>query len=151
MSAREHWRAQLAVRWERAMSGNKFGPFLSRMRRYIGLDTASLQHHVSYITYNLRYNLYYASSAPLAAFHFQDSFTSSMLSLAFLTASAVLGNAAAKEASTLNQLDTARIPQAAQRVEFGIEGDRTAFKFKFADPVSFEQVVPDYAQMLRVQ
>ena len=34
-----------------------------------------------------------------------------------------------------NQLETARLTQAAQRVEFGVEGDASAFKFAFADPV----------------
>ena len=34
-----------------------------------------------------------------------------------------------------NQLETARLPQAAQRLEFGVEGDASAFKFAFADPV----------------
>jgi len=58
-----------------------------------------------------------------------------MLSVAILTASAVLGGASAKEYGTLNQLETARIPQAAQRAEFGVEGHDSAFKFKFSDPV----------------
>ena len=34
-----------------------------------------------------------------------------------------------------NQLETARLTQAAQRVEFGVEGDASAFKFSFSDPV----------------
>ena len=34
-----------------------------------------------------------------------------------------------------NQLETARLTQAAQRVEFGVEGEASAFKFAFADPV----------------
>ena len=34
-----------------------------------------------------------------------------------------------------NQLETARLTQAAQRVEFGVEGPESAFKFAFADPV----------------
>ena len=34
-----------------------------------------------------------------------------------------------------DQLETARLPQAAQRLEFGVEGDASAFKFAFADPV----------------
>jgi hypothetical protein len=37
-----------------------------------------------------------------------------------------------------NQLDTARIPQQAQRGEFGITGPDSAFKFRFADPVRFD-------------
>ena len=41
------------------------------------------------------------------------------------------GGAAAAE----NQLETARLTQAAQRVEFGVEGEASAFKFNFADPV----------------
>jgi hypothetical protein len=36
---------------------------------------------------------------------------------------------------TLDQLETARLTQQAQRVEFGVEGDDSAFKFRFADPV----------------
>ena len=35
----------------------------------------------------------------------------------------------------LDQLETARLTQAAQRVEFGVEGDASAFKFSFSDPV----------------
>lgn len=35
----------------------------------------------------------------------------------------------------LNQLETARLTQAAQRGEFGVEGDASAFRFAFADPV----------------
>ena len=34
-----------------------------------------------------------------------------------------------------NQLETARLTQAAQRAEFGVEGDASAFKFAFADLV----------------
>eukprot|EP00892_Ulva_mutabilis_P012139 jgi/Ulvmu1/9298/UM050_0047.1 len=34
----------------------------------------------------------------------------------------------------LDQLETARLTQAAQRVEFGVEGEASAFKFAFADP-----------------
>ena len=41
------------------------------------------------------------------------------------------GGAAAAE----NQLETARLTQAAQRVEFGVEGEKSAFKFSFSDPV----------------
>ena len=36
----------------------------------------------------------------------------------------------------LDQLETARLTQAAQHVEFGVEGDASAFKFSFSDPVS---------------
>ena len=39
-----------------------------------------------------------------------------------------------------NQLETARITQAAQRVEFGVEGDASAFKFSFSDPVRPHQL-----------
>ena len=35
----------------------------------------------------------------------------------------------------LNQLETPRLTQAAQRVEFGVEGDFSAFRFDFSDPV----------------
>lgn len=35
----------------------------------------------------------------------------------------------------LNQLETPRLTQAAQRGEFGVEGDASAFRFKFSDPV----------------
>lgn len=47
----------------------------------------------------------------------------------------LLGAAAAQ--SSGSQLDTARLTQAAQRAEFGVEGDGSAFKFKFSDPVRF--------------
>lgn len=39
-----------------------------------------------------------------------------------------------------NQLETARLPQAAQRLEFGVEGDASAFKFAFADPVRHSHI-----------
>ena len=38
-------------------------------------------------------------------------------------------------AAAVNQLETARLTQAAQRVEFGVEGEKSAFKFSFSDPV----------------
>ena len=38
----------------------------------------------------------------------------------------------------LNQLETARLVQPAQRVEFGVEGEDSAFKFRFSDPVRSE-------------
>ena len=41
----------------------------------------------------------------------------------------------APEPAVLNQLETARLTQAAQRVEFGVEGEASSFKFAFADPV----------------
>lgn len=37
----------------------------------------------------------------------------------------------------LNQLETARLTQAAQRNEFGVDGAMSAFKFSFVDPVRF--------------
>ena len=40
-------------------------------------------------------------------------------------------------AEDVNQLETTRLTQAAQRAEFGVEGEMTAFKFSFADPVRF--------------
>lgn len=49
---------------------------------------------------------------------------------------ALLGSATAQDAvPVLNQLETARLTQAAQRAEFEIEGDTSAFKFKFSDTV----------------
>lgn len=33
------------------------------------------------------------------------------------------------------QLETARVTQSAQRGEFGVEGDSSAFRFSFQDPV----------------
>lgn len=48
----------------------------------------------------------------------------------FLVASVLLSGAAAQD-----QLETARLTQAAQRAEFGVEGNTSAFKFSFADPV----------------
>jgi hypothetical protein len=59
------------------------------------------------------------------------------LSTLFLT-TLVLGSAAASDHMMVdvpNQLETARLPQQAQRVEFGIAGDNSAFKFSFSDPV----------------
>jgi hypothetical protein len=59
------------------------------------------------------------------------------LSTLFLT-SLVLGSAVASDQMMMavpNQLETARLPQQAQRVEFGIAGDNSAFKFAFSDPV----------------
>jgi hypothetical protein len=38
-------------------------------------------------------------------------------------------------AAMINQLETARLPQQAQRGEFGVAGDNSAFKFTFANPV----------------
>jgi hypothetical protein len=50
-----------------------------------------------------------------------------------LAALGAVGPAAATEQQ--NQLETARVPQPVQRLEFGVEGDNSAFKFRFADPV----------------
>ena len=46
----------------------------------------------------------------------------------FLLAGAVSGQG-------LDQLETARLTQAGQRGEFGVDGDSSAFLFSFADPV----------------
>lgn len=64
-----------------------------------------------------------------------------MFPTALIIASAVLGGASAAhhEPEALNQLETARLPQAAQRVEFGVqpgEDQASPFKFRFSDPVS---------------
>lgn len=58
-----------------------------------------------------------------------------MLASSVLVATALLGGAAAQGAAAVNQLETTRLTQAAQRVEFGVEGEKSAFKFKFSDPV----------------
>lgn len=64
-----------------------------------------------------------------------------MIGATVVLALATLGAAAPAAASDdwkmeqQNQLETARLPQAAQRVEFGVEGDASAFKFRFSDPV----------------
>ena len=58
-----------------------------------------------------------------------------MLASSMVVAAALLGGAAAQGATAVNQLETARLTQAAQRVEFGVEGEDSAFKFKFSDPV----------------
>lgn len=54
-----------------------------------------------------------------------------------IVAAAFLGGATAssRHYDAQNQLETARLTQAAQRVEFGVEGDKSAFKFALADPV----------------
>jgi hypothetical protein len=57
--------------------------------------------------------------------------TTVFLALAALGAASL----ASAEDAHLNQLETARLTQAAQRVEFGVQGDNSAFKFRFADPV----------------
>jgi hypothetical protein len=48
---------------------------------------------------------------------------------------ATLGAVNPAAATEQNQLETARLPQPVQRLEFGVEGDNSAFKFRFADPV----------------
>lgn len=62
-----------------------------------------------------------------------------MLASSVVVAAALLGGAAAQgqaaAAVDVNQLETARLTQAAQRVEFGVEGEKSAFKFSFSDPV----------------
>jgi hypothetical protein len=56
-----------------------------------------------------------------------------MFASCVLVAATLLGGAAAQGGT--DQLETARLTQAAQRAEFGVEGPTTAFKFKFSDPV----------------
>jgi hypothetical protein len=58
-----------------------------------------------------------------------------MLSFIISAALATVAAAAAGGAAQLNQLETARLPQLTQRLEFGVEGPNSAFKFSFADPV----------------
>ena len=60
-----------------------------------------------------------------------------MFASSVLVASMLLSGVAAQggAAAAENQLETARLTQAAQRVEFGVEGENSAFKFKFSDPV----------------
>lgn len=61
-----------------------------------------------------------------------------MIDTAVVGARAFLGAVSPAVASwkndELNQLETARLVQPAQRVDFGVEGDNS-FKFSFADPV----------------
>ena len=54
-----------------------------------------------------------------------------------LAALGAAGPAAASDykGEQLDQLETARLTQAAQRVEFGVEGNASAFRFDFSDPV----------------
>lgn len=58
-----------------------------------------------------------------------------MLAESFVAALALLGGATAQGGAGVNQLETPRLTQAAQRAEFGVEGAKSAFKFSFADPV----------------
>jgi hypothetical protein len=55
--------------------------------------------------------------------------------LAVASSARQLSSPAAEATAQLNQLETARLPQQVQRVEFGVEGPESAFKFSFADPV----------------
>lgn len=45
-------------------------------------------------------------------------------------------------AAVQNQLQMARLPQAAQRSEFPLEGEESAFKFSFLDDVRYHPVQP---------
>ena len=63
-----------------------------------------------------------------------------MIATTAVLALAAMGSASPAAASDykgeqLDQLETARLTQAAQRVEFGVEGDASAFRFDFSDPV----------------
>ena len=60
--------------------------------------------------------------------------TTAVLALAALGAASP-ATASDYKGEQLDQLVTARLTQAAQRVEFGVEGDASAFRFDFADPV----------------
>lgn len=62
------------------------------------------------------------------------------MSYSALVTLALLSGAAAQGAG-VNQLENARLTQAAQRAEFGIEGDTSAFKFKFSDMVCCNCVI----------
>ena len=46
----------------------------------------------------------------------------------------------------LDQLETARLTQAAQRGEFGVDGDASPFLFSFADPVRTQRCDPQKHQ-----
>ena len=64
-----------------------------------------------------------------------------MIASAVVVALAMVGAASPavasdkEEVEQLNQLETARLVQPAQRIEFGVEGEDSAFRFSFADPV----------------
>ena len=59
-----------------------------------------------------------------------------MITQVVMAGLALLGGAAAQGAAAAeNQLETARLTQAAQRAEFGVEGETSAFKFSFSDSV----------------
>jgi hypothetical protein len=57
-----------------------------------------------------------------------------MIATTFALALAALGVASPAVAS-MDQLETPRLTQGMQRVEFGVSGDSSAFKFRFADEV----------------
>jgi hypothetical protein len=59
-----------------------------------------------------------------------------MISVAVGSVLALLSVARASDHQVQNQLETARIPQPAQRVEFGVDGDMTPFRFTFKDSVN---------------
>ena len=79
-------------------------------------------------------------SSPFSRLFSRRSATSARIDMALsslVLASAVFsGVALAQDAAAVNQLETARLTQAAQRAEFGVEGDASAFRFSFSDPVS---------------
>jgi hypothetical protein len=56
-----------------------------------------------------------------------------MIPVAFVSALALLSGARASDYKVVNQLETSRVPQPAQRLEFGVDGDVTPFRFTFAD------------------
>jgi hypothetical protein len=58
---------------------------------------------------------------------------------------------AAAATDQLNQLETARLPQQVQRVEFGIEGPNSAFKFSFIDEARSCSACRASAMPLQVQ
>lgn len=51
------------------------------------------------------------------------------------------GTAAGGSSAEVVQLETPRLTQAAQRDEFGVEGSKSAFKFRFSDPVRVVNVL----------
>ena len=57
----------------------------------------------------------------------------------FITASIFLTGAVCGQG--LDQLETARLTQAAQRDEFGVDGATSAFLFSFADPVRIDHLL----------
>lgn len=69
-----------------------------------------------------------------------------MIASSIVAALTLLGGAAA-QGDALNQLETPRLTQAAQRAEFGVMGEASAFKFKFSDPMV--SAVSDNAAVLQ--